>query len=681
MRAMPRTVSRLLAALLFVSLPLATALALAQSRSAPSASGIDLGAIDRSVDPCTNFYLFACGEWIAKNPIPPDRPIWSRFDELQERNNQLLKRVLEEAAAGSSPSTKKIGDYYASCMDEPAIEAKGVTPLEPTLRTIDALRDPSGLPMLVADLQARGANVFFGFGSEADAKDARNSIAAVGQGGLGLPDRDYYFREDEKSTDLRKQYVEHIATMMGLIGMSRPESATASDAVFRLETALAKAAYDAVSRRDPVKNYHKMTVAQLQALTPVFDWTRFFRSAGATAIRMLNVVEPDFIRNLNLVITSTPLAEIKMYLRWQVSRAAAPLLSTPMVNENFRFYGKTLQGAPELRPRWKRCVQHTDRDLGEALGQAFVKETFGPKVKGDTLDMVKTIEAALEQDVKQLDWMSDATKKQALAKLHTVSNKIGYPDRWRSYGELRVVRGDALGNKLRSNTFEFQRDMNRIGKPVDKNEWFMTPPTVNAYYDASQNNINFPAGILQPPFNNAAADPTVNYGGAGSVIGHELTHGFDDQGRQFDSAGNLSDWWTAADAKAFEDRAACLVDQYSGFTAVEDVKVNGKLTLGENTADSGGLRIALMAYLASEAGRDQKTLDGFTPAQRVFLGFGQIWCESRRPEFERVLAQTDPHSPGRYRVNGVVSNMPEFQKAFSCKADAPMVRGNACRVW
>ncbi len=678
---MPRTFSRLLAALLFVSLPLAAALVFAQNRSTSSASGLDLGAIDRSVDPCNDFYLFACGEWLSKNPIPADRPRWSRFDELQDRNNEILRRVLEEAAQAPLPTTKKIGDYYASCMDESEIDRRGVTPLEPTFRKIDSLRDAAGLPALVAELHASGANVFFAFGAEADAKDARSNIATVGQGGFGLPDRDYYFREDQRSTDLRKQYIEHVATMMSLTGASPAASATAGDAVMRLETALAKGAYDAVSRRDPVKNYHKMTVAGLQALTPGFDWTRYFRSAGTPAIRTINVAEPDFMSNLNLLITTTPLDEVKAYLRWQVARSAAPLLSTPLVNENFRFFGKTLQGAPELRPRWRRCVQNTDRDLGEALGQAFVKQTFGPQVRADTLKMVHEIETALERDINQLDWMSDATKRQALAKLHTVTNKIGYPDRWRSYGELRIVRDDALGNRLRANAFEFQREMNRIGKPVDKSEWFMTPPTVNAYYDSSQNNINFPAGILQPPFNNASADASVNYGGAGSVIGHELTHGFDDSGRQFDSAGNLNDWWTPDDAKGFDDRAACLVNQYSGFTAVEDVQVNGKLTLGENTADSGGLRIALMAYLASEAGRDRKNLDGFTPEQRVFLGFGQIWCESRRPEYERVLAQVDPHSPARYRVNGVVSNMPEFQKAFSCKADAPMVRGNACRVW
>jgi putative endopeptidase len=678
---MPPTLSRLLTALLLVSLPLATALGFAQGPGPLSASGLDLAAIDRSIDPCANFYQFACGEWVAKNPIPPDRPSWGRFNALQDRNNDILRRVLDTAVSTPTPGTQQIGDYYASCMDEPGIEQKGATPLGDIFPQIDALRDTAGLAALVAGLHASGANVFFQFGSEGDPKDARSNMAGVAQGGLGLPDRDYYFREDQKSADLRTQYTGHIAAMLVLTGASQASATTAAAAVMRIETALASAAYDAVSRRDPVKNYHRMTPADLQALTPAFDWTTYLRSAGAPAIRAIDVAEPDFMKNLNRVITSTPVDDIRTYLKWQLTRSAAPLLSTPFVNENFRFYGRTLQGSQELRPRWRRCVQFTDRDLGEALGQAFVRDAFAAQAKTGTLKMVRGIEAALEQDITRLDWMTDATRKQALAKLHNVSNKIGYPDRWRDYRTLRIVRGDALGNKRRAAAFEFRRDLSHIGKPVDKGEWGMTPPTVNAYYDPSQNNINFPAGILQPPFFSAATDPAVNYGGAGSVIGHELTHGFDDEGRQFDAKGNLNDWWTPADAKAFEERASCLVNQYSSYTAVDDVKLNGKLTLGENTADNGGVRMALLAYLTSDAGHEARPLDGFTPEQRFFLGFGQIWCESRRPEYERQLARTDPHSPGRHRVNGVVSNMPEFQKAFSCKADAPMVPAKACRVW
>jgi endothelin-converting enzyme/putative endopeptidase len=449
----------------------------------------------------------------------------------------------------------------------------------------------------------------------------------------------------------------------------------------RLESSLAKAALDNVSRRDPAKVYHKMTRAELQALTPNFDWTAYFRAAGAPAIDVINVAEPDFLKAFSEALKAAALDDLKTYLRWQVLHANAFLLSPAFVNENFKFYSTALRGIAEQRLRWKRCVQYTDADLGEALGQAFVAATFGPQAKADMLDMVRNVESALERDITTLPWMTDATRAQAISKLRTIANKIGYPDTWRDYSALDIVRGDALGNSHRANAFEFKRQMNKIGKPLDKTEWGMTPPTVNAYYNPLENNINFPAGILQSPFYNAATDAAVNYGGAGSVIGHELTHGFDDQGRQFDAAGNLRDWWTPADGKAFEDRASCFVDQYAGYTAIDDVKLNGKLTLGENTADNGGLRIALMGYLASAAGKDARTLDGFTPEQRVFLGWGQVWCESRRPEYERLQAQTNPHSPGRYRVNGVVSNMPEFQKAFSCKPGAPMVRANACRVW
>jgi endothelin-converting enzyme/putative endopeptidase len=448
-----------------------------------------------------------------------------------------------------------------------------------------------------------------------------------------------------------------------------------------IETALAKGALGAVARRDPSAVYHRMTPAELQALTPSFTWSAYFAGAGAPKIDTLNVTEPEFFKSFGQLVAATPLADLRTYLRWHLVHASAPTLSAAFVNENFHFYGTTLTGAKELRPRWKRCVQFTDGDLGEALGQAFVREAFGAAAKEDTLKMVRDLESSLQQDIQGLDWMTDATRQQALVKLHAIANKIGYPDRWRDYTALSIVRGDAIGNSQRANAFEFQRQMGRIGKPLDKSEWEMTPPTVNAYYNPLQNNINFPAGILQPPFYNPKADAAVNFGGAGSVIGHELTHGFDDEGRQFDAQGNLKDWWTAQDAKAFDDRAACIVDQYSGFTAVDAVKVNGKLTLGENAADNGGTRIALMAYLTSLAPGGRKTLDGFTPEQRFFVGYGQSWCENTRPERERMLAQTNPHAPARYRVNGVLSNMPEFQKAFSCKADAPMVRTNACRVW
>jgi putative endopeptidase len=675
----------------FVALPLALMFGAAQSRlsaqttpsasAAPSASGLQLDALDRSADACTDFYQFACGGWVAKNPVPADRASWGRFEELQERNNDTLHKILDAAATGADPSSKKIGDYYASCMDEAAIDAKGARPLDPLLRKIDALTSVNNLAPLVAELHTIGVNPFFGFGAEADFKDASMEMAIVDQGGMGLPDRDYYTRDDAKSVELRKQYVEHVGKMAALVGAPPEQANAAAQDVIALETALAKNALDAVNRRDPNKIYHKLSTAELQALTPQFQWQQYFTGIGAPPIYALNVTEPDFFKALGQTLASTPIGEIKSYLRWHLAHASAAVLSKGFVDENFRFYGTALTGATELRPRWKRCVQYTDSDLGEALGQAFVKEAFGPQAKADTLRMVHELEAALEADINSLSWMTEATKKEAQVKLHAISNKIGYPEKWRDYSELNIVRGDALGNSQRSNAFEFHRQLNKIGKPVDKNEWSMTPPTVNAYYNPLENNINFPAGILQPPFYSAKADAAVNFGGAGAVIGHEMTHGFDDQGRQFDSRGNLKDWWTTADAKAFEERAQCFVDEYSSFTAVDDVKVNGKLTLGENTADNGGLRIALMAYLSRAAKEPAATLDGFTPEQRVFLGWGQVWCENVRPERARMLAQTNPHSPGHYRVNGVVSNMPEFQKAFSCKAAAPRARPTQCRVW
>jgi len=651
------------------------------AQAAASASGLQLDAIDRSVDACTDFYKFACGNWMAKNPVPADRSSWGRFDELQERNNETLKKILETAAAGSDTGSKKIGDYYASCMDESAINAKGAAPLDPLLKKVAALTSANALAPLVAELHTIGVKPFFSFGTEADFKDASVEMAIADQGGMGLPDRDYYFRDDAKSVELRKQYVEHVGKMASLAGDPADRAVASADAVMKIETALAKAALDVVSRRDPNKIYHKLSVAELQKLTPQFQWQQYFTGIGSPPIYALNVTEPDFFTAMGQTIAATPLDDLKAYLRWHIAHASAVIMSAPFVNENFRFYGTQLTGAKELRPRWKRCVQYTDSDLGEALGQAFVKEAFGPQAKADTLKMVHELEAALEKDINSLDWMTAATRREALAKLRAISDKIGYPEKWRDYSALAVTRGDALGNSQRSNAFEFRRNLAKIGKPVDKTEWEMTPPTVNAYYNPLENNINFPAGILQPPFYSARADAAVNFGGAGAVIGHELTHGFDDQGRQFDARGNLKDWWTPADAKAFEERAQCFVDQYSSLTAVDDVKLNGKLTLGENTADNGGLRISLMAYLARAATAPAGTIDGFSPEQRLFLGWGQVWCDNMRPELARMLAQTNPHSPGRERVNGVVSNMPEFQKAFACKAGSPMVRQTPCRVW
>jgi putative endopeptidase len=653
-----------------------------QQPGAPSsASGIDPAAMDTTVDACRDFYQFACGGWIAKHPLPSDQARYGRFDELQERNNTVLREILE--AAASSPAdadATKIGDYYGSCMDEAGIAAKGTAPLKEDFDRVAAVGAAADLPPVLAALHRKGVGALFRFGSTPDFKDASSVIAGADQGGLGLPDRDYYVKDDESSRKLREEYTAHVGRMLRLAGDAAGPADEGAQAVMRIETALAKAALDRVSRRSPAKVYHKVPLDELRAMMPAFDWTSYLRGVQAGSIDVVNVSEPDFMRAVNQVASSTPLGDLKTYLRWHLLDASAEFLPAAFVEENFAFR-RTLTGAKELRPRWKRCVDYTDGDLGEVVGKAYIARAFGPEGKERTVKMVEAIERAMGKDVSGLEWMSEATRKQAAVKLAAVANKVGYPEKWRDYTALRIVRGDALGNSQRANEFEFARQLGKIGKPVDKTEWQMTPPTVNAYYNPLENNINFPAGLLQPPFFNKAADDAVNFGAAGAVVGHELTHGFDDQGRQFDADGNLRDWWTPADAKAFEERAACVATQYSGYTAVADVKLNGKLTLGENTADNGGLRLGWMALTESLATRPLAQADGFSPEQRFFIGWGQLWCENRTDEAARMRATTDPHSPGRYRVNGVVSNFPEFQKAFGCAAGAPMVNAQVCRVW
>jgi endothelin-converting enzyme/putative endopeptidase len=656
-----------------------------QSSELKQVPSFDQSAMDKSADPCVDFYQFSCGGWIKNNPIPPDQASWGRFNELAERNRAELRGILENAAKATNrdANEQKIGDYYASCMDEDAINRKGIAALKPELDRIDALKDKNQLPELLAYLHRQGIDVLFSFGSSPDFKNAKQVIAEADQGGLSLPERDYYLRDDQKSVELRKQFVEHVTNMFKLMGDPPEKSAAEAQTVMNIETALAKASMPVTDRRDPEKIYHKISEQQWQALTPSLQWNKYLTDLGAPSFTSLNVVVPDFFKALDTQLKSVSLDDLKTYMRWHFVHSQAEFLPTPFVDENFNFFGRTLTGAKEVRPRWKRCVSSVDGDLGEALGKEFVDKYFPPEAKARTLAMVKQVEDALRRDIQGLDWMTEATKKQALIKLDAIQNKIGYPNKWRDYSTLKIIRGDALGNSLRANAFEVHRQLNKIGKPLDKQEWGMTPPTVNAYYNPLQNNINFPAGILQPPFYDFKADDALNFGGIGAVIGHELTHGFDDEGRQFDAQGNLHDWWTPQDAKAFDQRAQCIVDEYSSFVAVDDVHLNGKLTLGENTADNGGLRIALMALLA---GMNQDLhvpakLDDYTPEQRLFLGWGQIWCQNQTPQIERMLALTNEHSPGKYRVNGVVGNMPEFQKAWGCKAGQPMVRQNACRVW
>ncbi len=663
------------------------AVSVTAAQTAPPADAgksFDLSAIDNNASPCVDFYQYACGNWMKNNPIPADESVWGRFSELQERNRVILRQILEAASAADpkrDAATQKIGDFYHACMDEAAINRKGAAPIKPDLDRIAALPDKQALAGEVARLQMNGADVLFDFSSGPDFRNSKMEIAQADQGGLGLPDRDYYLKQDAKSVALRKQYVAHVQKMFELLGETPQRAAADASTVMDIETALAKGSLDRVARRDPEKVYHKMSPQALAALAPSFAWPKYFEGVHAPPFQDVNVAVPEFFKQMQTALQQTGLDQWKTYLKWHLVHSSAPMLSDAFVKANFDFYGRTLTGAKELKPRWKRCVAFTDNDLGEALGQKYVDRTFGVEGKQRTLKMVQAIEKAMGQDINRLTWMTPATKQKALAKLQAVTNKIGYPEKWRDYSSVQIVRDDALGNDRRATEFEFRRQISKIGKPVDRAEWEMTPPTVNAYYDPTQNNINFPAGILQPPFYDNQIDDAVNYGAIGAVIGHELTHGFDDEGRQFDAQGNLRDWWTPQDAKAFNERAACFVEQYSNFTAVDDIKLNGKLTLGENTADNGGLRIALMALANTIAGKQVPKIDGFTPEQRLFLGWGQIWCQNMTDEARRLRALTDPHSPGRYRVNGVVQNMPEFQKAFACRAGQPMVRQPACRVW
>jgi endothelin-converting enzyme/putative endopeptidase len=640
--------------------------------------------LDQNIDPCTDFYAYACSKWEAKHPIPADRSSWGRFNELQERGEYLVRDILEKAGAdqsGRSATEQKIGDYYASCMDEGAIEKVGTKPLASDFENIAKLSSKRDLPQEIIRLHREGADVLFGFDSGADFKNASQIIAQLDQGGLGLPDRDYYFKDDAKSVELREKYVAHVQKMFQLLGDDATKAAAEAKVVMAIETGLAKGALDSTSRRDPQKVYHKMSNQELVALNTDFNWNSYFDGVGAPKFDSLNVVEPDFVKNMQSVLDEHSLDDWKTYLRWHVVHAGAPMLSAAFVNENFEFFNKTLQGTKELRPRWKRCVANADGDLGEAIGQIYVQQNFGGDSKTRMLALVGALEKALGQDIQSLTWMGDETKKQALVKLTAITNRIGYSDKWRDYSSLEIVRGDAFGNSQRANRFDFQRRMSKVGKPLDKRDWPYPPMTVNASYNPTENNVTFPAGILQPPFFDNQVDDAMNFGAIGAGIGHELTHGFDDEGSQFDADGNLRDWWTTDDKKKFEERTSCIRDQYGSFVAVDDVKLNGKLTLGENTADNGGVRIAYMALLNTLAGKNPAPVDGLTTQQRFFLGFANIWCGHRTDALTRMLTQVDPHSPGRFRVNGTVSNMPEFREAFHCKPDAKMVNQNACRVW
>ncbi len=651
----------------------------------PYTPSLDLTAMDRTIDPCLDFYEYSCGGWQKNNPIPADQTSWSVYGKLYVDNLGYLRGLLQEAAAQKDrdPATQKIGDFYASCMDETLVEKLGAKPMQPELAAIATLKSTKQLAPLIADLQMKGVAVPFAYGPTQDPDDSDKMIVGFDQAGLGLPDRDYYFKDDAKSKETRERYLQHVQKMFELMGDSSDVAKKNAATVLRMETSLAKASLTRVERRDPYKQKHKMTVAELYKVAPDFDWNAFFSGTGVPKFEILNVSWPDFLKDVNAQVNSASLEDWKTYLRWHVAHSRAPFLSSAFVDANFEFYRKYLRGANELQPRWKRCVQYTDGDLGDALGQVYVRKTFGPELKASTVLMTQQIEDAMAVRIQQLDWMSPATKQQALIKLKSIRNKVGYPDKWRDYSTLKIVRDDFYGNDIRADEFEMKRQLAKVGQPVDRTEWDMSPPTVNAYYNPQMNDINFPAGVLQPPLYDAKMDAAPNYGNTGSTIGHELTHAFDDEGRQFDAKGNLKDWWTKEDAEQFVTHANCVVDQYGQYVVVDDIKINSKLTEGEDVADLGGTILAYVAWKDATKGENLQSKDGLTPDQRFFIGFAQWACENQRPENQRVNAMTDPHSPGKYRINGVVVNMPEFGQAFGCKPGQPMVKPSdkVCRVW
>jgi putative endopeptidase len=652
-----------------------------------AAHGVELTILDKTCKPCEDFYHYASGEWLAKNPVPAAYPSWGRFNELAERNRELLHQILEGAAADtkaiSGSNEQKIGDFYASCMDEKQINAAGTKPLDAEMARIDAVRSAGELQKEIARLQGMGVRALFNFGSTQDEKNSSQVIGSADQGGLGLPDRDYYTKTDDKSKQIRQKYEEHVAKMLALAGDDAARAATDAKAIVELEIKLAEASLTRVERRDPEKTYHKMSRSDLRTLTPNWSWENYFQEIGYTNIDSVDVSAPKFFEAASQALKETPLETWRTYLRWHLVNSAAPYLSDPFVDEDFNFKGRVLQGTQELLPRWKRCVSATDRQLGEALGQIYAQKYFPPEAKARALEMVNHLIDALRDDLKTLPWMSPATRKQALAKLGTFARKIGYPDKWRDYSAYSVDRGPYALNQMRGAQFEFKRDLNKIGKPVDRTEWGMTPPTVNAYYSPEMNEIVFPAGILQPPFFDMNADDASNYGAMGAVIGHEMTHGFDDEGRKFDAQGNLRDWWTPEDAKNFNERAACVEKQFDGYLVQDDIHENGKLVLGESIADLGGLNLAYRALQKAEKGKKPALIGGLTADQRFFLSFAQIWASNDRSEFERLMVNTNPHPLARFRAIAAPSNMPEFARAFDCKEGDAMARPSAirCQIW
>jgi len=654
----------------------------------PYTPGLDPSFMDKTVDPCVDFYAFSCGGWQRQNPIPPDQATWSVYGKLQDEIQRHLWGLLQTAADPSSARSSvqaQIGDYFAACMDEARVDALGPKPLEPALAALAAVTDRRGLAAWLVEQHSAGSTdeLLFAFGSQQDALDATRFIAAAWAGGLGLPDRADYLDQDAKSKELRSKYQAHVLRTLQLLGDDAATAKGTAARVMEIETALARATLTRVERRDPYKVFHRVQVAELEKLAPAFDWKTYLAGMGIADTEVLNASQPGFLKAMSAELKRRPLADWKRYLRWHLVNSQARYLSRPFVEEDFAFNDRVLSGTEALPPRWKRCVRWADRDLGEALGEVFVQKNFPPELKQKTLEMVRQIEREMEADIRTLDWMSAATQQRALEKSAAMANKIGYPDRWRDYSSIRLARDDFQGNVARSARFETARQLRRIGKPVDRGEWDMTPQTVNAYYNPTMNDMNFPAAVLLPPLYDPKMDAAPGYGNTGGTIGHELTHGFDDEGRQYDAKGNLKDWWTKEDAVEFARRAHCVSDQYSSYIAVDDVHVNGKLTLGEDVADLGGLILAYRAWRGATANQRLAPVDGLTPDQRFFVGNAQWACSNIRPEAMRLRARTNPHSPPKYRVNGLVVNVPEFGQAFSCKPGTPMTKPaeKVCKVW
>ena len=669
------------------ALDLSTIDVFADSPQQSVVSGFDFSSIDRSVSACQDFNRFANGGWIDRNPVPAAYSRWGRFETLDEQNINVLHQILDGLVAKkryANANEQKIAEFYGSCMDEPAIEAAGNKPLQSEMDRIAKISDLLSLEDEIAVFHAHRIPAVFGFGANQDAKDSSAMIAQLAQGGLGLPDRDYYTSDDAKMKATREEYVKHIARTFELMGDSPDQAAREAATVMKIETKLAESSLTRVQRRNAEANYHPMDKRMLIELTPDFDWGRYFRNINLPEVGKINVGQPDFFKAVDKMLKDTPINDWKTYLRWHLVNAASNTLSSKFVEESFNFNGKYMSGTTEMLPRWRRCVTSTDRALGEALGQLYVAKTFTPQARQRARTMVANLIAALKDDLTTLSWMSNETRQKAIAKLEAYDRKIGYPDKWRDYEALTITRGPYYNNFVSAGEFEFKRGVGKIGKPVDRTEWGMTPPTVNAYYNAQYNEIVFPAGILQPPFYDPKADDAFNYGGIGAVIGHEMTHGFDDNGAKFDANGNLVMWWTPDDYKKFTERTNCVVKQFDSYEVEPGLHEKGQLVVGESVADLGGLTVAYAAYQKSLQGKPRpKDINGFTPEQRFFLGWAQVWAQNIRPEAARLRVQTDPHPLGKFRVNGPLSNMPQFAAAYGCKAGDPMVRPpeQRCQIW